>query len=125
MRLVRQRTIWGEAEHARSKYWPENTFPIESEIVIQRELDLEIVLKSGISKIALSNAFLSFDRSKVVIDNYAYNCGQYDHKINFDLAHEIGHYLLHEEIYYYKVPLYASFMFIFFMSCRFLWKKLK
>jgi len=94
-------SIWAAAEQARSKYWPENTLPIESEIVIQGRLGLEIVLKSGLFQVALSNAFLSFDRSKVVIDNYAYNCGRFDDKINFDLAHEVGHYLLHKEVYDY------------------------
>ncbi|MBC8489501.1 MAG: ImmA/IrrE family metallo-endopeptidase [Bacteroidetes bacterium] len=94
-------SIWVEAEHARSEYWPENTFPIKSEIVIQGRLGLEIVFLRGLFQVALSNAFLSFDRSKVVIDNNAYNCGRFDDKINFDLAHEVGHYLLHEEVYDY------------------------
>lgn len=34
-------SIWAEAEDARNKYWPENTFPIESEIVIQGGLSLD------------------------------------------------------------------------------------
>ncbi|MBU0986921.1 MAG: ImmA/IrrE family metallo-endopeptidase [Proteobacteria bacterium] len=98
---LNKESIWIEAEHARSKYWPENILPIQSEIVIQGGLGLDIVFLKGLFQVALSNAFLSFDRSKVVIDNYAYNCGRYDDKINFDLAHEIGHYLLHEEVYDY------------------------
>lgn len=98
---LNKENIWVEAEQARSKYWPENTFPIESEIVIQGGLGLDIIFLKGLFHGALSNAFLSFDRTKVVIDDYAYNCGRYDDKINFDLAHEIGHYLLHEEVYDY------------------------
>ncbi len=98
---LNKESIWAEAEHARNKYWPENTFPIESEIVIQGGLGLDIIFLKGLFHGALSNAFLSFDRTKVVIDDYAYNCGRYDDKINFDLAHEIGHYLLHEEVYDY------------------------
>ena len=98
---LNKENIWDEAEQARIKYWSGNTFPIESEIVIQAELGLDIVFLKGLFRGALSNAFLSFDRSKVVIDDYAYKCGRYDDKINFDIAHEIGHYLLHEEVYDY------------------------
>jgi hypothetical protein len=69
--------------------------------VIQGGLGLELVFLKGLFNVALSNAFLSFDRSKVFIDNFAYNCGRFDEKINFDLAHEVGHYLLHEQVYEY------------------------
>ena len=82
-------SIWAEAEHTGNKYWPEKTFPIESEIVIQSGLGLDIIFLKGLFHGALSNAFLSFDRTTVVIDHYAYNCGRFDDKINFDLAHEI------------------------------------
>lgn len=98
---LNKESIWAEAENARNKYWPENTFPIESEIVIQSGLGLDIIFLRGLFQKALSNAFLTFDRSKVVIDEYAYNCGRYDDKVNFDLAHEVGHYFLHKEVYDY------------------------
>ena len=101
--------IRAEAEQARSKYWPEYTFPIESEIVIQGKLGIDIVFLKGLFHGALSNAFLSFDRTKIYIDKYAYNCGRLDEKINFDLAHEIGHYLLHEEVYDYLQKKIKSF----------------
>lgn len=93
--------IWGKAEQARNKYWAENTFPVESELVIQGGLGLDVILKKGLFRGVRSNAFLSFARNEVWIDDYAYNCGFLDGKLNFDLAHEVGHYLLHEEIYGY------------------------
>ena len=104
--------IRAEAEQARSKYWPEYTLPIESEIVIQGKLGIDIVFLKPLFHGALSNAFLSFDRTKIYIDKYAYNCGRLDEKINFDLAHEIGHYLLHEEVYDYLQKKIKSSMII-------------
>lgn len=87
------------ADDTRAKFWKENTFPIDIEYMIARRLNIHIESIKGLFHELSSNTFLSFDRSTIIVDDYAYMSGRFDGKIHFDLAHEVGHFVLHKEIY--------------------------
>jgi len=80
------------ADERRNLLWPEDSMPIDIEFLISRRLNINIEPIKGLFKTLSSNCFLSFDRSIIKVDQYAYMSGRFEGKINFDLAHEVGHF---------------------------------
>jgi hypothetical protein len=99
---IDKREIWAKADTVREKYWPEYDPPVNIEFIIEGRLGLNIEFRNGLFKSVLSNAWLTFDRTAIIMDHHAYfNLDHLRGKINFDLGHEVGHYFLHEETYSY------------------------
>lgn len=40
--FLRNEDIWAKAEQVRSTYWPENTLPVESDLIVER-IGLQVV----------------------------------------------------------------------------------
>jgi len=91
--------LWRIADEARVEYWPENTFPIDMEKILEIKLQLNIdfihELKSNFDIIA----FLKNDMSGIFIDHTYYMKDNLSNPLRFALAHEMGHYILHRDIY--------------------------
>ena len=79
----------------RENFWRINTLPIDMEKIIEQRLRLEIILLSNLPV----DAWLQSDRKAVIVNSDTYNDERYDNRLRFSLAHEIGHYILHESIY--------------------------
>jgi Zn-dependent peptidase ImmA (M78 family) len=75
----------------------EFTLPIPIEYIIEYGLNLHIFPLENLYKHFKLNGFLSSDRTTIVIDGYQYD--NYVEKYRFTLAHEVGHYIMHEEFY--------------------------
>lgn len=87
------------ADEARDTYWPENSIPIEMEEIIDLRLRLNIEFIQDLFSEFNMIAYLKSDLSGVVVD---YNYFMKENKSNplrFALAHELGHYVLHRELY--------------------------
>ena len=86
-----------EAEHFLHKHHPKNTYPVPVEEIIEFQLRLDIVPIPGLHKFFDVDGFLSADRKSISVDEsvYASRPGRY----RFTLAHEIGHFILHRELY--------------------------
>ena len=89
--------LTGEAENFLQKYHPHNTYPIPIEEIIEFQLGLDIIPLPGLHKFFDIDGFLSADRAGISIDENVYQArpGRY----RFTLAHEIGHFVLHRELY--------------------------
>lgn len=79
------------------KYHDSSELPIPIEHIIEFGLDLHIIPMENLYKIFRQNGFLSADRTSIYIDAYQYD--NYVGKYRFTLAHEVGHYIMHEELY--------------------------
>jgi len=92
--FLRNEDIWAEAEKIRSKYWPEKTLPVESELIVER-IGLQVVPTQLPAKF---DAFLALNAREVYIDLETYQDERYENRLRFSFAHELGHYVLHLEI---------------------------
>lgn len=87
-------------EYARNflkEYHPSLKPPIPIEYIIEFDLELRIQPLLHMYTIFKQSGFLNRDRTVIYVDEY-----QYDNlweKYRFTLAHEVGHFLMHENIY--------------------------
>lgn len=91
--------IWHKAEGFRSGYWPEDTLPIDMEKIVERKLGLEIVPEQDMLQERDIDAYLKVDLTGVVVDYDSFMEDRFSTRMRFSYAHEIGHYVLHKEVY--------------------------
>ncbi|MFC1485901.1 ImmA/IrrE family metallo-endopeptidase [Candidatus Latescibacterota bacterium] len=77
----------------RSKYWPENTYPINIEKIIESRIGLDIIPEPSLKM----DAYLRSD-SGIAVNQEQYMDSRYDNRLRFSLAHELGHFILHKDI---------------------------
>ena len=80
------------------KYHPSLELPIPIEYMIEIDLSLYIQPFPNMYKILKHNGFLGLSRKVIYIDEYQYD--NFIEKCRFTLAHELGHYFLHESLYH-------------------------
>lgn len=91
--------IWHKAEGFRSGYWPEDTLPIDMEKIVERKLGLEIVPEQDMLQERDIDAYLKVDLTGVVVDYDCFMEDRFSTRMRFSYTHEIGHYVLHKEVY--------------------------
>jgi len=87
------------ADEIRSKYWPKNLLPIDMEKIIELRLGLDIEPMIGLFSMIDTEAWLKINLTGIVVDNDRYMNDKFINRLRFSLAHELGHYLLHKDIY--------------------------
>jgi len=97
------RYTWPEirklAEDFRAIYAdPPDKIPVPIEEIIEFGLGLEIVPKDRLKSTIDVDGFLSNDLKTIYIDGKIYSDERYSNRLRFTLAHEVAHYILHEEI---------------------------
>jgi hypothetical protein len=94
-----KKIIWEKAENIRNEHWPEGILPVNMEEIIEIKLGLTIEPMHGLFCLIDMDAYLKMDLSGIVIDYDCYMHGNFSNRLRFSLAHELGHYYLHKEIY--------------------------
>jgi len=89
--------IVNAAQNFLNTYHPDNTYPIPIEEIIEFKLKLDIIPIPGLHKAFDIDGFLSADRKSISVDESA--CQSRPGRYRFTLAHEIGHFILHKDIY--------------------------
>lgn len=98
-----KRYIWPEirklVEDFRAKYVdPPDKIPVPIEEIVEFGLGLEIVPKDRLKSTIDVDGFLSNDLKTIYIDGKIYSDDRYLNRLRFTLAHEVAHYILHEDI---------------------------
>ena len=88
-----------KADEIRSKYWQENLLPIDMEKIIELRLGLDIEPMHGLFSMIDTDAWLKMDLTGIVVDYDSYMNDKFANRLRFSLAHELGHYFLHKDIY--------------------------
>lgn len=96
---IHRQELCKHADEMRSKYWQENLLPIDMEKIIELRIGLEIEPRLGLLSMIDMDAWLKIDLSGIVVDYDSYMNEKYANRLRFSLAHELGHYLLHRDIY--------------------------
>ncbi len=85
-------------EYFRGQYWP-RSFPVDIELIIEKYLKLEIIPVRNLLKDGGTEAYLTSDFKKIIVDDELYNNDKLLPRLRFSLAHEVGHYILHRIFY--------------------------
>lgn len=87
-------------EEFRVKYInPADTIPVPIHKIIEFKLRLDIQPIFGLKEKADTEAFLQSNMTCISVDSKAYSDDRYRFRLNFTLAHEVGHFILHAEQY--------------------------
>ncbi len=86
-----------EADEFLSEYGGEDEIPVEIEQVVEFDFDMEIIPLEGLRDAIKVDAFLTNDLTVIYVDQYAMQFIEVRYR--FSLAHELGHYWLHDELY--------------------------
>jgi Zn-dependent peptidase ImmA (M78 family) len=87
-----------KAEEFRIKHWGD-IVPVDIEEIIESKLGMEIIPIPGLYKQCNADALISSDWKTIYVDNDNYLDDRYYNRLRFSLAHEIGHFILHKDLY--------------------------
>ncbi|MEI7732739.1 MAG: ImmA/IrrE family metallo-endopeptidase [Verrucomicrobiota bacterium] len=97
--FIDQREIWRQADEFRSRVWPSDAIPIGVLEVVEFELDLEVRPISRLKEDNDIDALLLGDWKTIVVDQVQYMDQRYANRLRFSMAHELGHYVLHQTVF--------------------------
>jgi Zn-dependent peptidase ImmA (M78 family) len=87
------------ADQIRQKYWPEDILPIDTAKIVELRLRLDVEPVVGLLAALDMDAYLKTDLSGIVVDHDCYMQDKFANRLRFSLAHELGHYFLHRDVY--------------------------
>lgn len=96
---IHRKELCKHADEIRSKYWAENLLPIDMEKIIELRIGLDIEPMHGLFTLIDMDAWLKMDLRAIVVDYDCYMKEKFVNRLRFSLAHELGHYFLHRDIY--------------------------
>ncbi|SMC55314.1 protein of unknown function [Desulfocicer vacuolatum DSM 3385] len=96
---IDKKEIWKVAERFREKYCKGNELPIDIEKVIEDDLGMYIEPEHDLLSEYDIDAYLRFDLTGVVVDYARYMDERFANRLRFSLAHELGHFFLHQDTY--------------------------
>ena len=91
--------VWKKADQFRSKYWSSGVLPVNVDEIIEFDLCLTIRTVSSLRESADIDALLLGDLQTIVVDRDDYMDNRMQNRMRFNLAHERGHYVLHQNVF--------------------------
>lgn len=85
------------ADEFLSEYHPQGTVPVAIEEIVEFDLCMEVIPLEGLRSHVGVDAFLSNDVDTIYVDEHVVNHAL--GRFRFSLAHEVGHYWLHDALY--------------------------
>src|SRR5213594_4191706 len=86
-----------KADEILQKTWPEGTIPINVERIVYAGFQIDLIPVPGLKDQIGVEGFLSRDRDAIYVDERVSNA--IPSRYRFTLAHEVGHLVLHKELY--------------------------
>lgn len=83
------------AEHCPEALEPTPVIPTPIELIIEKKLGLDIVIFRGYRDRFGIDGSLSTDLTNITVDEHVF--AKWPNRLHFTLAHEIGHYVLHQQ----------------------------
>jgi hypothetical protein len=98
-KFLRKEAIWREADAFRQKYHPHGSLPVPVLDIAEFELGLELVPMPGLRQHHDIEALLVPGLNRVYVDKEGFVNPKQTFRLNFSVAHEIGHLILHPRQY--------------------------
>ncbi len=86
-----------KADEFLRKYNPSGAIPVPIEEIVEFEFDINVVSVLGLQREFEVEGFTSSDLKNIYVDEYVYS--DRINRYRFTLAHEIGHIVLHRNLY--------------------------
>ena len=91
--------IWQEADRLRAAHPAGREIPVKVLDLAEFDLGLELVPVDGLREQLDIDALLMGDLKTILVDKRAFMNPRLEYRLRFSVAHEIGHYILHRDIY--------------------------
>jgi Zn-dependent peptidase ImmA (M78 family) len=85
-----------KAEEFRNEFW-DNLIPIDIEKIMEVKLGIDIIPVPNLMNVCDIDALITSDWKSIYVDNDRYF--KNTNRFRFSLAHELGHFVLHKEVY--------------------------
>jgi hypothetical protein len=89
---------WAEADRIRGEFWPSGEVPVEVEEILWA-VGLRVEPIQSLREAGDVDALLRGDLKTVVVDTDEYMDDRMLNRIRFSMAHELGHFILHADLY--------------------------
>ena len=96
---LRRTDIWKQADEMRQKFLPQGTLPVPVLDVAEFDLKLELDPRANLRRAGDIDALLLGDLKTIVVDRDAFMDRRAENRLRFSVAHEIGHFILHRDLY--------------------------
>jgi hypothetical protein len=97
--FIPKERIWQAAEKLRATYAAGRRVPVEVLELAEFDLGLELVPADGLREELEIDALLMGNLRSVLVDRRAFMNPRMEYRLRFSVAHEIGHLILHRDIY--------------------------
>ncbi len=87
-----------EADLFRKKTW-DSSIPVNIEKIIAVKLKIDVVPSPGLEKRCDIDALITSNWKYIYVDNDRYSDDRYQNRLRFSLAHEMGHFVLHKDLW--------------------------
>lgn len=87
-----------KADAFRKKFWG-NSLPVDIEKIINFKIGIKIIPVPNLRRFCDIDAQISFNLQFIYVDTDLYEDQRQQNRLRFSFAHEIGHYILHKNIY--------------------------
>lgn len=91
--------IWQEADRLRAAYPAGRELPVKVLDLAEFDLGLELIPADGLREQLDIDALLMGDLKSILVDKRAFISPRLEYRLRFSVAHEIGHLVLHRDIY--------------------------
>ncbi len=92
--------IWHEADRLRTAHLAGRSLPVGVLDLAEFDLGLDLIPVSGLREQLDIEALLMGDLRSVLLDRHAFMSPRLEYRLRFSVAHEIGHLILHRDIYH-------------------------
>ena len=87
------------ADGFRTKYWPQDSIPVDIFKIIEFGLDIEIRTILNLREAGDVDALLLGDLKTIIVDQHDFLNDRAQNRLRFSIAHEICHFVLHADIF--------------------------
>jgi len=91
--------IWQEADKLRAAHQAGRSLPVQILDLAEFDLGLDLVPVDGLREQLDIDALLMGDLRSILLDKRAFMSPRLEYRMRFSVAHEIGHLVLHRDIY--------------------------
>jgi hypothetical protein len=96
---LRRTDIWKQADELRGRFLPQATLPVPALDIAEFDLGLELDPRANLRRAGDIDALLLGNLTTIVVDRDAFMDPSAENRLRFSVAHEIGHLILHGELY--------------------------
>jgi len=73
--------------------------PLDVEVIVEADLKLRLEPEKDVAKTSGADALLLSNREAIIVDYDRFMKNSFQNRLRFTIAHEIGHFVLHEDVY--------------------------